>query len=747
VTERHLYSGQAMIPFKQLPQEDQIKFAASSGKGMKPDTVMLIYKLDDQQLYTLSDMAATFYRKGTGQHHNMTKRLHSFLAYREVQPDVVGNEGTCWYGASVKDCLEGRYYYLAELRCQLLRTMSHISKRSGEQSQRVVGPQITEPVVEEPDPNLEKREKKAPAILWAAMVAAVLTAFISIYFTRKPLEVEEGKQTIAVLPCFQSTLGTLMQEMVSKGLNDSHSFSALPANRIELLTGRLNVCEEPSNTVIQKMFDDLDTHFLLWGKTEESQDSYTWSGALLSRNGQHRLVKVKGSSFRSLADGVVLRCLKTIGSDETPNTAIDLYSANANASFLYSEAIVHYQNGDIRAALGNFKRAGSTFDPKFYMARNMWARCMEINGDLIGARTVLESIQEQGRSGEVPQQVLIQAYKYLAFVYHDNHEVANLQELLEEVAQMNMPEEDRLYFDFRKAWLLMKYDPDQALDLANRSLAAAKKPAVQIDALWNVASIVAETDRDRATQMLNQAQALAEEHKVFNRLIDILCEKARILTRFGTTEEVLTQIPVLEKAKTFEGETGSVWDRVKIRYWLGVCYGKTGDLEKEMLLLYDVALEAQQVGIVEYEIKSRVVLVNRMLDQNNFMEAKRLLNTISNRRLAPKYRLLVLNMGVHLKIKMEEYEEALTWFTELEELGREIEDPSSLAIILNDKGWAFYKTGRYEEAESLYRESLILRQEHNLSQEVTLKNLILLHQITGHEQNVKYYQEQLSDLE
>lgn len=744
--EEHLFPGLVMIPFKHLSHEDQIKFAASSGKGMKPDTMMLIYQLENDRLYTLSDMAAMFYRKGTGPHHNMTKRLHSFLAYREVQPDEAGEHGACWYGATVKDCLEGRFYYLAETRCELLRVLKRISQLSPE-DQNVAVAEPQKALIDEPEPEIKKSKRVAPFVIWLATAALLIAGFTSIYLASRPLDVGSDQRVIAVLPCVQTRVGAIMQEMVSRGLNDTSSFNSLPANRIEALTGNLSVCQEPSNTVIQKMFDDLDSGFLLWGRTEENRTEYVWTGSLLARNGQNRIIKVKASNFRALADEVVQRCLKAVGSDEIPGAAIDLYSANTNASFLYSEAIIHFQNGDIRAALGNFQRAGSVFDPEFYLARNMWARCMEINGDLVGARTVLESIVEKGKTGAVPDQVLVQAYKYLAFVYNDNHEMANLKELLDQVEQMDMPEDDRLYFEFRKAWFLSKYDPEEALALAERTLEASKKPVIQIDALWNAAAILCESDRLRAGEMLDQAEALAITHKAPGRLLDILCEKARLLVRYGTQEEVLAHIGVLEKAKALPLETGSAWDRLKTRYWLGVCYGKVGDEDKELTCLYDVALESQQLGIVEFEVKSRVFLVRRMLEMDNLFEARRLLKPIESKRLAPKYRILALNIGVHLHLKAKEYEAALIMLSELENLGREVDDVSALAKVFNDRGWALYNLGRYEEAEKLYGDSLILREEHHLNQEVTLKNLILLHRELGNEQNVKRYERQLSELQ
>ena len=113
-----------MKPLNQLTQKEKLGLHKSPGKGMMRDTAILLYRLKDDHLYTLSDMAATMYKHGEGEHYRMVNRLKSFVRNRCIKPDEGAN---AWLGRTVKEHLDPRYYYMAEQSLALVAALNRLA--------------------------------------------------------------------------------------------------------------------------------------------------------------------------------------------------------------------------------------------------------------------------------------------------------------------------------------------------------------------------------------------------------------------------------------------------------------------------------------------------------------------------------------------------------------------------------------------------------------------------------------------
>ena len=573
----------------------------------------------------------------------------------------------------------------------------------------------------------------------------LLSSVVIAYLKLKPLEQNAHALPIAVFPCLEDEMATALTDMVIQGLEYSETFAPVESARVARY--RLSGCQTPNPDLLSDVAKALNVRFVLIGSTETSSSGYLYRGALFRNDGKRRAIQARGDHYRTLSDAVVRQCLAQVGSDEDPPSAVDLYSANSSASLMYSEGKIFFQKGNIAVARALFERAGSEYDPSFYMARNFWARCLEISGDLPKAREILEAIQAESPARITPP-TLIQTYRFLASVYYENHETGKLSDLLIDASMLPLTLEDELYFLRVEAELrLIEGEPEQARILSEqaRDLASTiDNQGARISTLMT-ASWVASRGGDLATGLglLEEALSLAREHKLVSREIDLLGEKARLLIQVGDGPSIEAFVDVLTDAREMARALGNNWDGVKLDYWLGRLYGslvREAD-EKDFLTL--VAKDAESLGILEYEVKAKLLLIQIHIKNQSSAEAKRAIMTLQTRlpHFAPHFKLMILEEVATFYFRQEDYSETLWALDQKIELTAQLEQFQDLGRSLQNKGFVLETMDRLTEAETFYLESLELKSKHHdPTLDTTLKSLIRTYTKLGKMDMVNRYQ-------
>lgn len=146
-------------PIDELSDKEKLGLRKSCGKGMAYDTAILVYRLEDNRLYTLQDMAGTMYDPGSALHRQMVNRLKSFLWYRKVKPE--GGGVNAWYGRTVKELLEPRYQYMAERSIALLATLHQVAREKQLQQKKPASAVIVKQPIQNTPSLVEHKEKAA----------------------------------------------------------------------------------------------------------------------------------------------------------------------------------------------------------------------------------------------------------------------------------------------------------------------------------------------------------------------------------------------------------------------------------------------------------------------------------------------------------------------------------------------------------------------------------------------------------
>ncbi len=801
------------------------------GSEMKFTTGMLIFSLENEALYTVSQAVLSRYNDSHPRYEQMCSRISSFVHNQGMnrRRDAKVGNASAWYGKTFKNALNDKTYYRALLHLDLLKDLNKIAEQKEEQEIRVLilqedliearrlaeiarkkaksapAPekqrleeeyQSLSRLVTEIDEDLDRNssrispfalisDSKTPTsrpiptgnepqkkitlqqgnrrqeidkpkingklILRISWITALLSLAIVGAFgllSLLPLE-DKGRPPIAVLNCYNNNYaGAVIRDMVVHALEKTDTFTPLPIHRIENQIGPISICEPLSDTTALKFFEDLNVRYLLWGVVEAEGRGYRWSGTLRREDGEKRSIKVAGNNYQTLADNIARKCLKLLGSDETPPSSAGPYSPNLFASFLYSEANVHFGNGNIIAASAEYERAATVYDPDFYMARNNWARCLELQGDLPKARSVLETILTE-ENVEIP--VLFQTLKNLVSVYYENRDIEGLESLLARADDLHFQEKDSLFFMNARARLFLLRENNEAAEAEmEKALGLARKldqPKGLIDTLWTAAWVWVQGDEtEKALGLLSSALEMAREYDLPSREATVLGEKARVLLKLKDKERIEKLIGELNEAQSLAYHSGNAVDRVKIRYWLGFCYGALGQWEQEYKFLYKAAEEALQLGILEYELKAKYRMMRYLLKKNDILEAERIAEPLMARfdTLAPKYKLLLLESVYYINLGQEAYEETLARMDLRYQIALEVGNQNEMAWSLLARGWALYRLDRPDQAETAYLESLELESQHK---PLILKNLIQLYREQGRKKEAQLYEEALQALE
>ncbi len=352
--------------FRDLTPQEQ-NLGPEIGNEMRLDTALLIYMLQDNHLYTAAKAAATRYHKVRQKeiYKRMKARLIYFTSYRKMpeSPDAeVEGRSKAWYGRTWKARMGDRSYFRAELNWTLLQTL-HAIRGAKEQE---INKEITsskalhkrKPQNRIESGNLHERLPNGKSIKWKHhfgafiksgwFAASLLSIFILVHAYRHT-QVDPGQHTITVLPCYQQEMGLVVPEMVTRALEATDTLIPVSLHRMEHLT-QTDFCTKPNETVRRELIKELDVDFLLWGRVEKKGQGYLWIGNLFYRNGKSRNLKIRAGHYRALANTIARKCLRLLGSDESPPSVVALNSPNLIVSIFSSEANIHYYNGNIVAA-------------------------------------------------------------------------------------------------------------------------------------------------------------------------------------------------------------------------------------------------------------------------------------------------------------------------------------------------------------------------------------------------------------
>ena len=719
---------------------------------MNHDTAILFYLLDDDTLYTSGMAAATRYSKAVDPRgfRRMRARIVSFTTYRKMTDDPDGKIGgkSAWYGRTFKAAMGDRSYFRAELHLQLLGALGHIRARSGGSppAERRNSPA---PAARQAKPANKQRPTPAnirPLIalqtvspktwfrLAILFILTLLTIMSWLYVTgRLPFGYSGSYERLAMLACYEDGVGTVLRDMVSESMDQTGRIKALSGDVQEKEIGPYSLCDPPNEKVLRRLFEDLEVSYLIWGVTSERGREYYWEGSLIRHNGDQRVIRVTATGYRDLAYEIVDKCLELMGSEESAPSPVGLYSANMNASFLYSEANVHFGNGNIIAAGANYQRAGTVYDPDFHMARIKWAQCLHIQGRLPEARGVLEALLDSGPN--LSPTVTISAAKTLARIYLDNHELEKLEQLLSEVENDELTAEDRLFFFQLRAQTLFLRDnwaeaarlADQARKLTHDTIT----PQTRIEVLLTFAWLASHgPSTAKAFDILDQAQSLARAHDLPTLEVAVLGERAHLLLETNDLEQLAAFRHRLDEADSLADRSSNAWDHLELAYWKGRCDSALNRVDEAVYHYYQAATEAEKSGIIEFELKAKVALVRHRLAENNLLEARRLLETLEPRieQVPPKYQLLYYDAAYALNLEREQYLLALDAITSFQEIAEDQKNIDVKALALNKKGWALYRMSRLEVAEKAWLMALEL---DSVYEGAILENLIMMSEDRG----------------
>ena len=746
--------------FRDLSRGEQ-EVVSEIGAEMNHDTAILFYLLDDDTLYTSGLAAATRYNKAIDPKgfHRMRARIVSFTTYRKMTDDPDGKirGKSAWYGRTFKAAMGDRSYFRAELHLQLLGALFHVEVNRNAAPTSYPSPVATtsskasSPVPSTPGPvPAPKPSRPRAPIPWFRLSLLVFLTLLTImswlYVTgRLPFGYSGSNERLAMLACYQDSVGTVLRDMVSESIAQTGRIKALSGDLQEKEIGPYSLCDQPNEKVLRRLFEDLEVSYLIWGVTSERGREYYWEGSLIHHNGDQRVIRVTAAGYRDLANEIVGKCLELMGSEESAPSPVGLYSANMNASFLYSEANVHFGNGNIVAAGANYQRAGTVFDPGFYMARIKWAQCLHIQGRLPEARSVLEALldSESGLSSTIN----VQASKTLARVYFDNHELDKLEQLLLDAEDLTLTAEDRLFFFQLKAQTLFLRDnweeatrlADQARKLTHDTIT----PQTRIEVLLTFAWLASHGPTSaKAFDILDQAQSLARSHDLPSLEITVLGERAHLLLETGDLEQLASFRPNMDEAGSLADRSGNAWDQVELAYWKGRLDSALGRHEEAVYHYYQAATEAEKSGIIEFELKAKVALMRQRLTENNLLEARRLLETLETRieQVPPKYQLLYYDAAYALNLEREQYLLALDAITSFQQIAEDQKNSDVKALALNKKGWALYRMSRLDVAEKAWFMALELKSAY---EPAILKNLIMLNEDRGNAKLANRYRNRL----
>ena len=730
---------------------------------MNHDTAILFYLLEDDTLYTSGLAAATRYNKAEDAKgfNRMRARIVSFTTYRKMTDDPDGKirGKSAWYGRTFKAAMGDRSYFRAELHLNLLGTLGRLAAiRNGALPPESIrqGHEVPSlPVINQASPQpvpipIAARSKPRKPIQWFRLslltILTLLTIISWLYVTgRLPFGYSGHNERLAMLACYQDSVGTVLRDMVSESMTQTGRIKALSGDLQEKEIGPFSLCDPPNEKVLRRLFEDLEVSYLLWGVTSERGREYYWEGSLIRHNGGQRVVRVTGTGYRDLAHEIVDKCLELMGAEESAPSPVGLYSANMNASFLYSEANVHFGNGNIMAAGANYQRAGTVFDPGFHMARIKWAQCLHIQGRLPEARSVLEALLDS--ESILSPTITIQASKTLARVYFDNHELNKLEQLLVDAETLELAAEDRLFFFQLKAQtLFLRNNWEEASRLAEQAHKLthdSMTPQTRIEVLLTFSWLASHGPYpESALDILDQAHSLARSHDLPSLEIAVLGERAHLLLETGDLEQLATFRSVLDDANSLADRSGNAWDLVELAYWKGRCDSALNRREEAVYHYHQAATEAEKSGIIEFELKAKVALVRHRLSEKNLLEARRLLETLEARieQAPPKYQLLFFDAAYALNLEREQYLLALDAITSFQQIAEDQQNTDVKALALNKKGWALYRMSRLDVAEKAWFMALELE---SVYESAILKNLIMLHEDRGEAKLAARYRNRL----
>ena len=734
------------------------------GPPAKLDTTVLIHQLEDDRLYSPKTAARTLLNPGLqkDRYKRMRGRLYTFAITHGIKADREGrvDGSAAWYGRTWKKAFGGYELARGAGAVSILRVLYMILKQkialaeaeSLARLQKRLRADTTgsAPTVYSGDGKQHRSPRSRAESLppssrninlgvrffrsgWAVAFLLLAAVLVYAYVARMPFDPTGGKQRIAVLTCYQDNMGAVIQDMVTRSLAETDVFSPMDAFRIENRMGTINVCQIPTETMLQNFFDVLNVRYLLWGQTIRQGRGYSWHGFLCRDDGEQRVIKVKADHYRALADGIVQKNLALMGSTEKPPSAIQLYSSNMNASFLFSEANIHFGNGNILAASAHYKRVATVFDSDFLLARIRWARCLELQGEVSSARGILEAVLTRD-SETIEKPVLIEIYRNLAYFYYLNDEIGKLHDLLQEVEHLEMPTRDALFFkNYASLLYLIRGEMDAALESVNETTLitrGTKDFKSRVDVLWVGASIEANSGRyDEAMNLLDQALELAQLYDLPSRRSIVLGLKARTSLALNDEDQIIELLDIL---KNNADSAENPWNRLKLNYWIGRLSLRLGE-EQGYALLARVARDAQNMGMIKFEIQAKQHLIHILLRQENLTEAERLIEPLWQKLeiLPPRYQVIVLDIKARVEFSRSRYAESLATLQRGAAIAGECENPSYLVLILHAMGVAHARLDQFEQAETSYLTAyrLNMKQKRRNSEllEATLTQIVDLY--------------------